>query len=126
MLCTTALATSPSAYVGRWDDTVSQRAWMRIDENWDENFNVRVFWGGGIYVGSEWYMTATYDPTVGQIVYNNGSSYTVSYDGQGNVTNSHANYLNATGIIWIDSNGYLRFLCSDSALNGCQFVWSGN
>ena len=123
---TVALAATPTAYVGRWEDVVSQRAWLRIDQNWDEDFYVRVFWGSGIYGGSEWYMTATYDPTVGQIVYNNGSSYTVSYDDRGNVTSSQTNYVGATGIIWIDSNGYLRFLCSDSSLSGCQFVWSGD
>lgn len=125
-LCATALAATPTAFVGRWEDSISQRAWLRIDQNWDEDFDVRVFWGSGIFEGSEWYMTATYDPTVGQIVYNNGSSYTVTYDGNGNVTDYQTNYENATGIIWIDSNGYLRFLCSDNSLNGCQFAWSGD
>lgn len=120
-----ALAASPTAYVGRWEDAVSQRAWLLIDQNWDEDFDVRVFWGSGIYGGSEWYMTATYDPTVGQIVYNNGTSYTVTYDGNGKATDYHLNYDGATGIIWIDGNGYLRFLCSDSSLSGCRFVWSG-
>ena len=28
-------------------------------------------------------------------------------------------------IIWIDSNGYLRFLSNDSDLNSRMFVWSG-
>ncbi|MER2143776.1 MAG: hypothetical protein ABS888_08250 [Eubacteriales bacterium] len=57
LLCATTLVGSALAsgamFEGKWEDTVSQRAWMRIDQNWDGNYDVRVFWGGGIYEGSE-------------------------------------------------------------------------
>jgi len=52
LLCSVAIAGAASAsgamFEGKWEDTVSQRAWMRIDQNWDGNYDVRVFWGGGI------------------------------------------------------------------------------
>ena len=129
LLCDTTLVGSALAsgamFEGKWEDTVSQRAWMRIDQNWDGNYDVRVFWGGGIYEGSEWYMTGVFDPTVDSLAYSNGSHYYCTYDGNGNTTNCQTQYESASGIIWIDSNGYLRFLSNDSDLNSRMFVWSG-
>lgn len=129
LLCSVAIAGAASAsgamFEGKWEDTVSQRAWMRIDQNWDGNYDVRVFWGGGIYEGSEWYMTGVYDPTVDSLAYNNGSNYDCTYDGNGNITSYRTQYEAASGIIWIDSNGYLRFLSNDSDLNSRMFVWCG-
>lgn len=124
VLAAGALA-SGAMFEGRWEDAVSQRAWMRIDQNWDENFDVRIFWGSGIYEGSEWYMTCVYDPTVDSLAYSNGSHYDCTYDGNGNILNYRTQYEGASGIVWLDSSGYLRFLSNDNDLNGCRFVWSG-
>lgn len=124
LIASTALADAPSALVGQWEDTVSERAWMRIDQNEEGDFDVLVYWGGGIYEGSEWLMTCACDPTTGQLVYSDGGSYYLTYDGNGNVTDTEVVYDGATGIIWRDGEGCLRFLCEDSELSECRFVWS--
>lgn len=129
LLCSTAIVGAATAsgamFEGRWEDTVSQRAWMRIDQNWDGSYDVRVFWGSGVYEESEWTMTAVFDPTVDSLAYFDGCNYDITYDDNGHITDYRTQYEGASGIIWIDSNGYLRFLSNDSDLNSRMFVWGG-
>ena len=127
LLSGTALAVvdSDALYEGRWEDSVSQRAWLRIDHNWNDDYDVRVFWGSGLYEGTEWYMTGRFDPETLSLLYDNGSCYTCTYDGNGNVTGVTTNYEGKTGIIFLDSSGNLLFLTSDNSLTGCKFVCAG-
>ena len=119
-----AAAESEPRLEGRWEDTVSMRAFMDIHRHSEGIYDIRVYWGAGVFESAVWEMTGVYDPQDGLLKYSDGSSYTQFYDEDGNLTDKVVEYENASGTIGLDENGCLRIVSDDEGLGECRFAWS--
>lgn len=56
-------------YVGTWNDTYSERAWMTITSKDGINFDIEIHWSSSAAESTGWYLNGMYDKDLEAIVY---------------------------------------------------------
>ena len=69
---------------GSWQDEVSKRATMEVQEMDDGTCLVSISWGGSATESAEWVINGKYDPVSGMLSYTDGAYAIYTWDAQGN------------------------------------------
>ncbi len=69
---------------GSWQDEVSKRATMEVQEMDDGTCLVSISWGNSATESAEWVINGKYDPVSGMLSYTDGSYAIYTWDAQGN------------------------------------------
>ena len=56
-------------YVGTWNDTYSERAWMTIESKDGVNFDIEIHWSSSASESVTWYLQGVYEKDLEAIVY---------------------------------------------------------
>ena len=88
------------AFIGGWEDTVSQRAYMDIAPNGDGTYSVLISWGSAYNEEMVWRMTADFDAEQNALVYTEGWKANVTFPADSDMQIDE---------IWNDATGRLYF-----------------
>lgn len=98
-------ASDATDYVGDWEDVISQRCYMSIEDLGNGHYSVDIGWSGGASESTYWNMDAQYNSQTRALEYRAGTCVEYVYLDEVNYTENIA-YTDGTGVFYI-SNNYL-------------------
>ena len=111
-----------SGYNGTWQDEVSKRATMTVDENGDGTYSIEITWGNGAASSEVWTMTAI-DMGNGTWMYRDCSHVTENWLSE-EISNSETVAENGTGFFdVVETGNTVKLVWTDySSGLGCTFI----
>ena len=98
-----------SNFVGQWNDSTSERAYMTIVPSDNDSSEIIIHWGSSYNEATEWNMHAVMNEENEKLKYSNGEKANIIYSDDGSIESKDVKWNDAEGTLSFDKNGNLKW-----------------